>query len=433
MMHQASQASAAFWHNMLLLLGIFLFALLLLLLLVVFARRILVAVNGLSYWAAIGTSLLLVILGAAILLWPQPHMGTIQGFSGEGYVPWVASHSSLMAPNSRHEVQEGLTIVGRIIFVGLLPLLGIPFLAMLVQKWLGSRLTEVELQPGAAGIRAWLRLPNLVWVAFISVGLWLWLDIHPLTSILGFLMALSAYPGLRWAASSGEQPRAGASTSIPEVQAAANECDQVLRMVEEHKISAEEGAQLLNALAAVSRVPEKRVDIMSAGRKLTLAGAGIVLIAFFLPWYSINPAQEISRVMGQDFSRAADQFGQMARSIPGAPNMGNVPFQLQTATITYRGGDIGHGLGWIVLLLCVAVAALPFLGLQLDLPVRRMVEMGALAVAAVVLLYVLTSAGFRGMGIGLVLALAGLIVEVFGVLRERHPAVSDPCTPGRLS
>lgn len=336
----------------------------------------------LSHWRSVGTMLLLVALGAAMLLWPQPAvLQMMRGSRAGEYVPWVLSPLSPLEVFGRSGMQAALTIVLRVTFVGLLPLLGIPFLAMLVTKWLGDRLTDAELQPSVEGVRAWLRLPNLLWAAYVSIGLWLWQDMSPLSTMLTCVLALAAYPGIRWATLTTEQP-ASLSCEQPPVagtQSAAGERDRVFRMIEEGKISANDGAQLLNALGSVSHVPEDRAVIVTVGHKLTVAGAAILLLAFFLPWFSVS------------FNGTA-----------------------------FRGGDIEHGWGWMILVLSAAAAALPFFNLQLDRRTQRTVQAGALAVAAVLLLYVATSS-VRGISIGIPLALCGLIVEACGIMREFRP------------
>jgi hypothetical protein len=70
-----------------------------------------------------------------------------------------------------------------------------------------------------------------------------------------------------------------------------------------------------------------------------LVGAGMVLLSFFLPWFSSNAGQEMGRLGGQ--------------------MMDGLLQHMQTPTLYIAGGEVGNGLGWIVLLLALGVAVLP--------------------------------------------------------------------------
>jgi hypothetical protein len=108
---------------------------------------------------------------------------------------------------------------------------------------------------------------------------------------------------------------------------------------------------------------------LSRSNVLVLIGAAVVLVGFLMPWFAINMGQELGRAMqGMQLQFNAPQM-------QGMPQM-NVPMQspIQTGTIYVSGGDVGKGIGWLVLALSAAVVALQWARTMTD-DARRTVSL----------------------------------------------------------
>ena len=90
---------------------------------------------------------------------------------------------------------------------------------------------------------------------------------------------------------------------------------------------------------------------------------------------------------------------------------------MKTPNISISGGDIQKGLGWMALLLAGCAALLPYVATRLDEGALRMVRILCLGVGTLIVLYLLTQ-NIRFVGIGLIIAVSGYIVEIVGVIRE---------------
>jgi len=194
-----------------------------------------------------------------------------------------------------------------------------------------------------------------------------------------------------------------------------DERERVLKLLEEGKITAEEGAEILGALSETASPELHAPTAMTAGRKLLLLGALLVIVGFFLPWYSIDIGQEMART-----GRLMSGFGdQMSRSI-GAPPMatGGMPTQVSfSGTARVTGGEVARGFGWIILLLGVLAAALPFVKLNVSRQAQKILLVGPLAVGAFIIVYLLTR-DIRHVSFGLPLVLAGYAVEFVGLVKD---------------
>jgi hypothetical protein len=170
------------------------------------------------------------------------------------------------------------------------------------------------------------------------------------------------------------------------------------------KITASEGAELLSALSLSERSLASK-PVATPPQKLALIGALLLLIGFFLPWITINPQTELERA---------------AQRLPIDPSWtqhfpwGALP---TTDAIRYVGGDIPHGLGWLILFLGVAAAALPYLAGNLPEPTRQRATLGGLGVGAVILLYLMTN-NLRFVSIGILLAMAGYGLQLACALQS---------------
>jgi len=310
-----------------------------------------------------------------------------------------------------------------VIYTGLLVLTAMPLAVKLYLGWIGGKLTDAERAPAAAGIRAWLSVSNLalaICVSFFAVQVSDYSFAGMLLLTIGALAAFPLFTTLNRPAP--DQPSAAPADNLTA------EREKVLSMLDAGKITAEESAELLNALGSTVKAAETRRIDLSSQQRMVMIGAGLVLIGFFLPWFRINPGEVLNQ-MTQQFSGVMNQVVPQMPQMPGNPN-----FQFPNAgqnsdsanfTITVAGGDLSHGLGWIILVAAIAVAILPFAAAQLDDRSRRTASLVALGAGSFFLLYVFTQ-GMRFLSIGILLAAAGYAVEWIGLLK---PAGVMPFPP----
>jgi hypothetical protein len=335
----------------------------------------------------------------------------LMAFRFDSVVPGGMSLEQVMRSNGlveralEHAMDTAL-IVGQLWCVGLLPVLAGALGVKLYEKWVNGRTSEAERRPGAEGVRAWIGGWNLILVLGILVCNTMGYGYLSIVAALFVAALVLAYP-LSVAATSrpgaaGMPAMAGGGADLTP------ERERVLRMLEEGKVTAEEAAELLSALGHT--IPaEPSVEPWTPGRKLVMAGAAVVLVGFFLPWFSFNPGAEVRRMMGQ----AATSMGMDARAIPGTDMV-----ETGGATVHVAGGDIGHGLGWIMLALALGAAVTPFVATGLPREQRRVVMLVALAAGGIVGLYLLTG-NFSRVDLGLPIVLVGYGVEAFGVVRDQ--------------
>lgn len=196
----------------------------------------------------------------------------------------------------------------------------------------------------------------------------------------------------------------------------ASERDRVLRMLEAGKITAQESAELLSALShATSGTIIRRETKYGAHVKMSFVGAALVLIGFFLPWFRFNLATEMQHAMSQLGGAGNGTFG---GSAGGNAFPGGFP---RNAIVSVAGGDIKSGLGWIVLLLGLAAAILPYLVSNLDSEMLRKIKLAALGIGGLILIY-LAVEGIRGIFVGILAVAVGYGLEIYGTLKEPQTA-----------
>lgn len=288
-------------------------------------------------------------------------------------------------------------VSGLIYGIGMLVLgtgvvLAIALAAKLFGKWALGKLSESERAPGLAGVKAWLSLGNVACVVVIAASAWLALSPKAAVLLLALMLAcLLVYPLMTTLTS----PAALAGSTIagdltPDRQ-------RVLRLLEEGKINASECSELLGAMAQTMPTA-MTIQPMTGPRRALVAGAIIVLVAFFLPWFAINPARETATTFDQ----------------PSISATGNIT---TSGDITMSGGDMQHGLGWLMLAMAAMVPAMPYVVPTLPASTRRAAMFLALAAGSVMGLYMLTR-GWRWAEYGLCLALAGFAVQWIAAIRE---------------
>jgi hypothetical protein len=284
-----------------------------------------------------------------------------------------------------------------------------------------DKATPEERSLGIVGFRAWLSPLNVITVVCIAIGACLALgEVDYVACAIIGLATLLAYPLVNTVfhqSPSFAKPHESASS----LKAPYEERERVLALVEAGKITAEDGAELLTALAQSHAASSNAAGAMSGPRRIMLVGAGITLVGFFLPWFTVNVAQAMGDLT-HSLMQGTSQF-------PGNPqpninvDMNGTPIAVPNGMrIDVRGGDVQHGLGWIILAAGLGAACLPFFWPAPAGNTRqtRNAVFAALAVGSVLALYVLSGSFNAAISIepGFVLAMAGYIVLWVGGVRE---------------
>jgi len=285
----------------------------------------------------------------------------------------------------------------------LLPILVLPFAVRLYQKWIGGHMTEAEKLPGIGGVRAWLGVGNVICAGLIPICVWQLFGFSPVGILALTFGALLASPLLIMAADSARP------APVVPAEDLSKEREKVLQLLETGKINAADSAELLNALAHSAPPPApKPVAEINPQRKLVLIGAAVLLVGFFLPWFTINP-NAVANEMTAQFQHNMNQM------MPGnaMPNL-----SLPDTTVQIHAGDLAHGLGWWILALGMIAAVLPFFATTLESSMQKKIILAALGVGVILLMYLLSDA-IRYVSFGILLVLAGYTLEVVGTLKER--------------
>ena len=281
----------------------------------------------------------------------------------------------------------------------LLPLLALPFAVRLYRKWIGGHLTEGEKLPGIDGVRAWLGVGNVTCAILIPICVWAVSGFSPFAIMALTFGLLLAYPLLNMGSQSTRP------MTVSPAEDLSKEREKVLQLLEAGKISAVESAELLNALGHSAPLPSKPAAEINPQRKIVLLGAALLLFGFFLPWFTMNPGEEMNRLFSQ-FEQSKNIAQQM---------------QMSENTVRVSGGDIDHGLGWWILLLGIGSAVLPFFATTLESSMQKKIILAALGVGAILLIYTLSEA-IEYVSFGILLVLAGYVLELVGTLKERPTA-----------
>jgi hypothetical protein len=313
---------------------------------------------------------------------------------------------------------------------GLALLVGVLLAVKLYEKWIEGRTSDAERSavPGES-MRAWLGGSNLFAVLLISLCAWYGFDVSFWFVLMIGLGALAAYP--LFTAIAQNKPPIPVAPTVTE--SLSPERERVLKLLEQGKITAEESAELLGALAATIPPPPPlptTVEPMTPTRKLLLAGAALVLVGFFLPWFKVDIAAEAKKLASAMQQQMFNMTGSSGMPMPGNFNTSMkingvdvTPPGGAGGVVVVTGGDVGHALGWIVLLLGLAAAVTPYVATGLRRDARWKVMLAAIGIALVIAIYLLTGMP-SAVSVGLPVVLVGLVLEAIAVLRgEREPAV----------
>lgn len=312
--------------------------------------------------------------------------------------------------------------------MGLLVVFVVPFALRLYNKWTGTSLEPEEKAPGAAGVRAWLSPWNLVVAVAIALcalayGFSFW-------GVLALNIALLlAYPTVRTLTASDQPAAPVPASSIASDVQTADDRERVLKLLEDGKITAEEGAELLHALGTATDPSRQVSPRMTRGRVLLLIGAGVLIVSFFLPWFTIDLNQQMHRLsritsqwQRQTLANASGFTG--GANTPRQPRLDSVPGAPGHTYVHVSAGDLSHGLGWIILLLGVASAVIPFIEVNLSDQGKKILTAAPLAVGAFLILY-LMSRVFDSVSFGPPLALAGYAMIAVGWIKDLQTGAGD--------
>ena len=285
-------------------------------------------------------------------------------------------------------------------------MLGVGLLGKMYRVWILDKATEAEREPNGKGVRAWLSVGNLVMGMIFVMAAYVGRQWDPVGTAMAVVGLLLAYPATNCVLKGGEKP------VEQEGEALAEERRRVLAMVEAGKISGEDGAELIGALGQ-SRVVARDAGAsarLTGNMRVMMLGAALVVVGFCLPWFSVD--------LG---ARMQEQMSVMQQAMP-VPLPPGYSVQVPTATRTVlevRGGDVEHGLGWIILAMAGAVAVMPlvWVGRGEQRETLRAATIVGLLVGSVLVVY-LVSFFYREMSVGMVLVLAGYGVMWLGVMRE---------------
>lgn len=293
--------------------------------------------------------------------------------------------------------------------------LGIALLVKVYRAAVLDKATPEERVPGVPGVRAWLTPANMIAVillAITSAEAFNWN--YVVVALAGFCVLL-AYPLI------GSALRPTASMSEP-VQAPPQERQRVLALVEAGRITSQEGAELLNALAHSQAAGGEVPAAISNWRRIMLVGGGLLLVAFFLPWFAMNATQAFHDAMHDAMNEVQSAMPHVNGASPPI-SFGSVPVPVTTTTtLVLRGGDMPDGLGWIALATGLLAALLPFgwNSGHADPRLMRNITFPLLGVGAVALLYLLSNSfnAVTNIQPGFALALVGYLLLSIGAIRE---------------
>lgn len=278
---------------------------------------------------------------------------------------------------------------------------GIAVLVKLYRAAIMDRMSDDERRSGAAGLKAWLSPVNILTIVFLAISVaYIFQDYGLATFIIG-LCALLAYPLIKTLF----QPASELPPPPPE--ASGDERQRVLALLEGGKITAEEAADLLSALAQSPAASTDSASPINGPRRVMMVGAAVSLLGFFLPWFSLHINQAINSVQ---------------QSLPQFPSFPH-PAMPNDTVVTIHGGDVSHGIGWIILAIALGAAGLPLLwpARGNEASQQRKIIFIALLIGSIAIGYLLSGSftSYISIEAGLVLTMVGYVFLWIGAVREQ--------------
>ena len=175
------------------------------------------------------------------------------------------------------------------------------------------------------------------------------------------------------------------------------ERQRTLEMVQEGKISAEEGAELLDALGRSNAMLGQ--DKFSRLDMLILAGVAIAVLGFFLPWVHIN-IRYFSQSQLQQLDKMSAPLYDINKSMHDVYGEG-----------IYQSGYQTGAIGWAVLIVAIIGAVPVFITPKNFLYKISMLQIFLLLLGGALVISLLLRTGSR-MGAGLPVCLAGFVLAL---------------------
>ena len=356
----------------------------------------------------------------------KPHMGmALNAWLGAlcfGGVVGIQRIGTVNHAGRRHGIPlEELVWFGSGVLLGLFL---IPFILKLYQKWIYGELTEVEKKPGREGIRGWLTGGNLLCCLGISLCAWKGFDYSYWGVLMICLSVLLAYPLYNILSQNNTETMLRPVQSESPKDDLSAEREKVLTMLENGKITAAESAELLNALSETARqayIKPESAYLFKSTQRLVLLGGLVLLVAFFMPWFSINPGKEVQRFTRQMQGALPEMAQPSGFSMPTQFDSFSLPLN-NLNSINIRGGDIHYGLGWLVLLLGLVAPLLPFFASGMNPHTQQKSILVAIGVGSVILLFLFID-NLRHVNVGVVLAMISYGLIIVGTKRQQIKAL----------
>ncbi len=301
---------------------------------------------------------------------------------------------------------------------------GAGILAKVYRAVVLHRANDAERAGGATGFRAWFGPANLVMGALVVTGVYTGMG-WPMWETAALVAAvLAIYPA---GATLLREDRG----DVMDAQHANAERQRVLAMVDAGKISGEDAAELIGALAqsrpTVAGLAER--SGLSGNWRIMMLGAIVLLVGFCLPLEKVNVSEVTRDFNSALFAPTAPNFeGNHPKVVLPSGFVVNLPDAPQGSTvdleISVRGGDIHYGIGWILMGLGAAAAMLPLIwparGQRRQM--RDGIVLAVLVAGSILLLYVASEVATAGAAVriepGLLLMVGGFAVMWAGALRE---------------
>lgn len=307
---------------------------------------------------------------------------------------------------------------------GLVFVFAVPFAVRQFRMWLFDIANERERRTGSAGFGAAFGFGNILCMIGIILCGWMGWWLSPIVLTTGVVGLVLAYPAVNTLGENiglAEPPTPEAPTNLNE------ERERVMAMLEDGRITVEESKELLQALGQT--IPSHRtMRPLMEQHRLSIIGAAVVLAAFFLPWFGINLGNEMNRMTRQwmpQSQRHAEQMDMLRSTVFDWAGM-----KLQTPTAYIHGGDIGRGMGWMVLAASILAAMAMFISLfpSVEPNVGKLISLSLLGVGSILVMYLLTTA-LRHIHIGIIAVAVGYAFQWIGLLRSGIKMPQSPPAP----
>jgi hypothetical protein len=295
---------------------------------------------------------------------------------------------------------------------------------------------------GRTGWKAWLQWRAVIWTGVMAAGMSPAINGDTLLMFFLGLVPFAVGAAICGAETGSGRPSvAGTPMGGGAASAGQGDRERVLGLLERGAITGDEAAELLAALGEKSA----GAALGLLGQRMLWVGATLVVMGFFLPWANIDVGKMMEDMQAGLMQGMPTQgwVGQMqttssmtVNGVPAPPGYtsSGVPmappgYPMGSGSsgdglnVTVHAGDLAHGIGWVILAVAVAAAALPQFREFRRKPAetRRMVLAALVGVGLLLSLYV-GSGLIKYAQAGLVLDIAGYLLMTVAVAREFRAA-----------